>query len=420
MPTLVELREQFATAMTHAEACRKEYDGKPTTGAEIEKLNTAYEAWLNEADTIKDQIQALEKHDRLEKWASEVEETHRPRFESGKSREEIEKATRHADAFGVYLKGQTDQDWRQSKEVKAYQADNPQGGGFGVLPQVLVPDWLTLMKDFVFVRGLARIFTVPEAESLGHPTIDTDPSDADWTTELAIGNEETTLAMGKRELKPQPLAKYIKISKKLMRQVPNASAQFLDRMAYKMGVTEEKAFLTGSGANQPLGVFTASSQGISTARDVTAANASSVVGDDFWNVFFGLKAPYRRDAEWILNRTVIQAVRKLKDTTNNYIWANGGQILSGLGPGAGMQFVPDSLCGRPVNESEYAPGTITTGLYTGILGNFRFYEIADALNMEVQVLYELFAANNQMGYIMRKETDGMPVLEEAFSRLKQA
>jgi hypothetical protein len=37
--------------------------------------------------------------------------------------------------------------------------------------------------------------------------------------------------------------------------------------------------------------------------------------------------------------------------------------------------------------------------------------------MQVQVLQELYAATNQMGYICRKETDGQPVLEEAFARL---
>jgi hypothetical protein len=37
--------------------------------------------------------------------------------------------------------------------------------------------------------------------------------------------------------------------------------------------------------------------------------------------------------------------------------------------------------------------------------------------MTLQVLYELYAATNQIGYVFRKETDGLPVLGEAFSRL---
>ncbi len=39
---------------------------------------------------------------------------------------------------------------------------------------------------------------------------------------------------------------------------------------------------------------------------------------------------------------------------------------------------------------------------------------------DLQVLVELYAATNQNGYIARAEVDGMPVLEEAFARLKMA
>ena len=40
--------------------------------------------------------------------------------------------------------------------------------------------------------------------------------------------------------------------------------------------------------------------------------------------------------------------------------------------------------------------------------------------MELQRLAELYAETNQIGFIGRQEVDGMPVLEEAFARLKTA
>jgi HK97 family phage major capsid protein len=75
---------------------------------------------------------------------------------------------------------------------------------------------------------------------------------------------------------------------------------------------------------------------------------------------------------------------------------------------------------RPYRMSEYVPSTYTTGLYVAIVGDFSFYYIADSLNLEIQRLGELFSLRNQVGLLARKETDGMPVLEEAFSRLKLA
>ena len=70
--------------------------------------------------------------------------------------------------------------------------------------------------------------------------------------------------------------------------------------------------------------------------------------------------------------------------------------------------------------SEFAPNTLTTGLYVGLLGDFSNYWIADAMDMQVQVLKELYAETNQTGYIGRLETDGMPVLAEAFARVTLA
>ncbi len=74
-----------------------------------------------------------------------------------------------------------------------------------------------------------------------------------WTAEIATGSEDTGMKFGKRELRPHPLAKRIKISKKLLRLVPTVEAKVMERLAYKFGIAQEKGFLTGNGVNQPPG-----------------------------------------------------------------------------------------------------------------------------------------------------------------------
>jgi HK97 family phage major capsid protein len=110
---------------------------------------------------------------------------------------------------------------------------------------------------------------------------------------------------------------------------------------------------------------------------------------------------------WGFHRDSIRQIRKLKATTNEYLWQPSIQ--------AGE---PSTILGRPFFMSEYIPNTFTTGLYVGFVGDVSFYHIADALSMEVQRLVELYSETNQTGFIGRLETDGMPVLEEAFVRLK--
>jgi len=73
-----------------------------------------------------------------------------------------------------------------------------------------------------------------------------------------------------------------------------------------------------------------------------------------------------------------------------------------------------------MTPSEWAPSTFTTGQYVGLLGDFSWYWIADAMSMQIQRLNELYAETNQVGFIGMLETDGAPVLEETFVRVKLA
>lgn len=410
---LADVQQKRNELLTQAEAIRLKYDGKSAdmTATEMQEWTNL----MNAVDQAEDQINLINREEKAKNFSSGIANI-LPAVIGKDSASNTDR--KGMEAFNRFLKGEKlgeaeVQSIVASSTRKAYQADDPSGGGFLVAPQELSQTVITLMKDLVFMRGSATVISVPNSESLGIPAIDTDPADSDWTTELGFGTEETTTAFGKRELRPHPVAKSLKLSKKLIRQVPNADSIILDRLAYKFAVTEEKAFLVGTGANQPLGVFTASANGIPTSRDTIAANATSIVADDLINMVFNLKAQYRKRAQWILHRTVLQAVRKLKDNSNNYIWATG------MGPGSGFQGTPGTLMDLPYMESEYAPNTITAGLYTAILGDFTNYWIADALDLQVQVLTELYALTNQNGYVMRKETDGMPVLGEAFTRLRQ-
>lgn len=318
--------------------------------------------------------------------------------------------------------GQAFDNWLGGASVPAQyraslQADSDPAGGALVAPIQFISDVLKKLNDLVFIRSLATVRTVVGAQSLGQPTLDADPADADWTSELATGSEDTTMAVGRREWHPHPLAKLIKISNKLLRLTAGGAQDLvMERLAYKFAIPQEKAFLLGTGASQPLGVFTASALGISTAQDFTCAGATALTADDLIGAKYNIKGPYQDKACWLFHRLAVRNVRKLKDTNGQYLWAPAGMD----GQASLTAGRPDTILGRPFYMSEYVPSTFTTGLYVGIFGAFEYYYIADALDFTVQRLIELYAATNQVGYIGRMETDGMPVFEEAFTRLKLA
>lgn len=301
-----------------------------------------------------------------------------------------------------------DLETRGQYQFRALQADSGTAGGYLVQEEQFVSELIEAVRNQVFMRQFATVRSVTNARSLGVPTLETLPDDANWTSELAIGNEDSSMAFGKRELWPRPLAKYIKISKDLLRFSPNAEGIVRDALAYKFGVAMESAYLTGSGANEPLGVFTASTQGISTGRDVSTGNSStSIQWDGLFEAKYSIKGQYWPRLRWVFHRDAVKQIAKLKDGDGQYVWEPSVQ--------AGQ---PDRILSFPVTVSEYAPNTFTTQLYVGILGDFSNYWIADAMDLELQRLIELYAGTNQIAYVGRLQTDGMPVLEEAFARVK--
>lgn len=296
-----------------------------------------------------------------------------------------------------------------AKERRALEVTNSAAGGYLQPPQEFVARLIQAVDNLTFMRRIGTTFQIPQAESLGAPSLDNDPADPTWVGELSIGTEDTTMTVGKRELRPHPLAQFIKVSRTLLRKAAvGPEALVRERLAYKSAVVQENAFLNGSGAAQPLGVFTANANGISTGRDVSTGNTStSMTFDGLKAAKWSIKSQYHPRLQWIFHRDGGAQIDKLKDGNGQYIWQPS--VV------AGQQ---DRLLSIPVNISEYAPATFTTGLYVGILGDFSNYWIADALSMEVQALNELYAGANQVGFLIRSETDGMPVLEEAFARVK--
>lgn len=298
-------------------------------------------------------------------------------------------------------------------ESRALQADSETLGGYVVTPQQFLAQLLKGVDNMVFIRQLATKYP-SGAEGIGVPTLDTDVSDATWTSELATGSEDSSIAFGKRELKPHPLAKRIKVSNKLLRSAAFDIESFVrDRLGYKFGVTLEQAYMTGSGSQQPLGIFTASTNGITTARDVSTGNTTtSIQTDGLIEAKFSLKGQYwtAPGLRWVFHRDAVKQIRKLKDGNGQYIW-QAGITASGV-----TQVILDI----PYIMSEYAPNTFTAGQYVGIIGDFSYYWIVDFIDMAIQRLVELYAETNQVGFIGRMETDGMPVMAEAFARVKLA
>ena len=407
MHKIIELRQKRAKLLADARALNDKVQGENRDFSAEEQSN--WDKLMNDADGLRTQIDREERLQATESEMAETDGAHRgdPTDSDGGGNEGEE---RQFQAFNRFLRAWVVQDFRQFRpdELRALQVDLDVSGGFLRPPQRFINQLIKNIDDVVYMRRWATVYSVNGSGSMGVPTLENDPADADWTTELATGNEDSTMSFGKRELNPHPLAKRIKISRKLLMAVPSASGLVSDRLSYKFGITEEKAFLIGSGAQQPLGVFVASNDGIPTSRDVSTDNtATAPTFDGLINAKYSLKGQYWPRARWLAHRDFYKIVAKLKDGDGQYLWRESVRVGE-----------PDTLLGLPAFMSEYAPATFTASQYVAILGDFSNYWISDSMAMEFQLLQELYAETNQVGMIGRLETDGMPTLAEAFARVK--
>lgn len=408
MDRITEMRQKRANLIKQARNLidKADKEERSLTTEEEQMYNRIMEdvKKLGEEIEREEQLRALEKD--LETTQGTIAGGKEPPGDDDRN-DEQDKEVRAA--FNKFLRGGVQV--LNGDEIRALQSGVDTLGGYIVAPQQFVNQLIKGVDNIVYIRQWATKFTVERAESLGVPALDSDIDDADWTSELATGTEDTAMAFGKRELHPHPLAKRVRVSNKLLRQATiDPEALVRDRLAYKFGVAEEKAYLTGDGVNKPLGIFTASNQGISTARDVSNGNTTTAIKfDGLISAKYKLDMQYWPRARWMFHSDAVEQLAKEKDSNGQYIWRESVRVGE-----------PDRLLGFPVYMSKYVPNTFTAGQYVGVLADFSFYWVVDALDMQIQRLVELYAENNQIGFIGRRELDGMPVLEEAFVRVKLA
>ena len=227
---------------------------------------------------------------------------------------------------------------------------------------------------------------------------------ASWIDEEGAYTESDD-SFGQVSIGAYKVGTMIKVSEELLNDsVFDLESYIAKEFARRIGAKEEEAFFTGDGSGKPLGVLAATG-GAETG--VTAASSTAVTADELMDLFYSLKSPYRKKAVWVLNDSTIKAVRKLKDSTGQYLWQPS--LVAGT---------PDTLLGRPGKTSAYMP-VIAAGAKTIAFGDFSYYWIADRQGRSFKRLNELYAANGQVGFLGSQRVDGKLVLSEAVKVLAQ-
>lgn len=259
-------------------------------------------------------------------------------------------------------------------------------GGY-LVPEEFERQIVKALTEQNVMRSICKVITTSVERKI---PVANQHSTAAWTAEAAAYTEASP-TFTQKSLDAYKLTDLVKVSNELIQDsMFDIESYIAEEFAYAFGVAEEEAFVIGNGSGKPTGVMTANGGGVG----VTAAGTTAVTADEVISLVYSLKAPYRKNAKFLMNDDSVAKIRKLKDSTGQYLWSPGLQ--------AGQ---PDRLLGYEVFTSAYAP-TLAASAYALAFGDFSCYWIADRQGRTMQRLSELYSTNGQVGFIASQRVDG--------------
>jgi len=396
MSTILELREKRAKAWDAAKAF---LDSKRCgNGLLSQEDSSVYEKMETDVIALGKEIDRLERQSAIDAELSKPVSapiTNSPvpllgEEKSGRASAEY----RHA--FFSAMRGKSN-----GAVLNALKTGADSEGGF-LVPDTFERTLVEALKETNIFRRLANVVTTSSGDRK-IPVVASKGS-ASWVDEEGIIPESDD-SFGQVSIGAYKLATMIKVSEELLNDsVFDLEAYITKEFARRIGSKEEEAFFIGDGSGKPHGILAATGGG---QIGVTAAGAAVITLDEVLDLFYSLRAPYRNKAVFVMNDSTIKAIRKLKDSTGQYLWQPSIK-----------EATPDTILNRPLYTSAYMPA-MEAGAKIIVFGDFGYYWVADRQGRVFKRLSELFAPTGQVGFIATQRVDGKLILAEAVKVLQQ-
>jgi HK97 family phage major capsid protein len=307
-------------------------------------------------------------------------------------------------AFRNYLRKGMD-GGLEAFQTKALSVGSDPDGGYLVTPTMSS----NIVKAIFETSPMRQLASVETISSDALELIDDhDQAVAGWTAETGAISETSTPTIAKRNISTHELYAQPKATQKLVDDSAIDIESWLsDKIADIFARKENTAFVAGNGIGQPRGILTyAAGTTWNKIEQINSGTNGQVTADAIINIFYALKDVYSKRASFLMNRTVIQAVRLLKQTsTNQYLWQPG--LASGT---------PDTLMGVPVYMASDMPVAATNSLSVAV-GDFKSaYQIVDRRG--IRILRDPFTEKPFVKFYATKRVGGDVINFEAIKLMK--
>jgi len=341
---------------------------------------------------------------------SDVVDTHQRRFQeitvksarpplSAERKEFTPDQLEHKAAFGEYVRRGESANLR-ALEVKAMSVGSNPDGGYTVPPEIekAIGERLTAISPIRKIAGVREI----SGNVYKKPFMTTGPAvgwvgETDARTQTASPTLDS-LSFPAMELYAMPAA----TTTLLEDSAVNIDEWLAGEVDQVFAVQEGAAFVNGDGTNKPKGFLQYTTVANASwswgnigyiASGAAGAFPASNPSDVLVDLIYAVKAGYRQNAVFVMNRKTQAAIRKFKDGQGNYLWqppaqANGSATL--------MTF--------PIVEAEDMPDIAANSLSIAF-GDFkRGYLVVD--RQGVRVLRDPFTAKPYVLFYTTKRVGG--------------
>jgi HK97 family phage major capsid protein len=393
MSEVMELKKIIDNLNTGFGEFKKKNDQRLT---EIEKKGHADPLLEEQVTRIAKDVQDFSE---IKKQLEEVQvKIARPGFETPGKDKDPQAEAKSAAVLKYMRKGENA---LSADEVKLLSSDSDPNGGYWVDSQMS-----NRVIEKVFETSPMR--NVATVESISSDALEM-PDDlgevgAGWTTERGSRSESSTPDIGTRRIPVHELYAMPKATQTLLEDARIDVESWLSgKISKKLGRLENTAFVNGDGVGKPRGILTypAGTTNPGEIEQINSGSAAALTADGLRSVSYALKAVYLQNARWLMARSAIEGISKLKGSDNNYLWQPGLQ-----------QNEPDRLLGYPIERMEDMPAVIANSLSIGF-GDFRqAYTIVD--RMGIRVLRDPFSSKPFVLFYTTKRTGGDVTNFEAF------
>jgi HK97 family phage major capsid protein len=308
-------------------------------------------------------------------------------------------AREHKSAFDSYIRTGENAGLR-ALEVKAMSIGSNPDGGY-LVPSEVESEIGRRLAAISPIRSIAGVREI-SANVYKKPFMTAGPATG-WVGETAARTQTTSPTLAELSF---PAMEIYAMPAATATLLEDAAVNFDEWIAQEVELTfaeqEGTAFVTGDGTNKPTGFlnYTTIANASWTwgdigyvATGVDGGFAASNPSDNLVDLVYALKAGYRQNGTFVMNRKTQAAVRKFKDSSGGYLWQPPAQ--------AGGRA---SLMTFPVVEAEDMPDIDDDSLSVAF-GDFRRgYLIVD--RQGVRVLRDPYSAKPYVLFYTTKRVGG--------------